>query len=88
MFAETQDTIIQRRLAIDHSSTVLPVPIPRGHIGEFVIPGTGKRIWWTGRVAIGLRHQPVRCLDPVATSSLWIQTLMLGRSRRLAATQS
>jgi len=88
MSGETQGTTTQRRLAIDHSSTVPPVPIPPDHIGEFVIPGTGKRIWWTGRVAIGLRHQPVRCLDPVATSSLWIQTLMLGRSRRLAATQS
>jgi hypothetical protein len=88
MSGEIQGTTSQRRLAIDHSAAVLPVPIPRGHIGEFVIPGTGKLVWWTGRVAIGLRHQPVRCLDPVATSSLWIQTLMLGRSRRLAATQS
>jgi hypothetical protein len=64
---------------IFHSSSTPPVPIPRGHVGEFVIPGTGKRVWWTGRVAIGLRYQPQRCLEPLARSSLWIQDLMLGR---------
>ena len=35
-----------------------PVAIPPGHVGEFVIPATGRRVWWTGRVAIGLLHQP------------------------------
>ncbi|HRH86188.1 MAG TPA: hypothetical protein PLO41_05010 [Rubrivivax sp.] len=64
---------------IFHSSGTPPVAIPRGHVGEFVIPGTGKRVWWTGRVAIGLRYQPQRCLEPLARSSLWIQDLMLGR---------
>lgn len=67
------------RLGIDHSSEAPPVPIPHGHVGEFVIPGTGRRVWWTGRVAIGLRYQPQRCLEPLARSSLWIQDLMLGR---------
>jgi hypothetical protein len=88
MSGESQDATTERRVAIDHSSAAPPVPIPRGHIGEFVIPGTGKLVWWTGRVAIGLRHQPVRCREPVATSSLWIQRLMLGRSQGLRATQS
>lgn len=67
------------RAAIDHHAATPPVPIPRGHVGEFVIPGTGKRVWWTGRVAIGLRYQPQRCLEPMAQSSLWIQQLALGR---------
>ena len=70
---------------IDHSSSVPPVTIPPGHVGEFVIPGTGRRVWWTGRVAIGLLHQPQRCFEPVAQSSLWIQRLMLGKSRKTQA---
>jgi hypothetical protein len=88
MSGESRSTATDLHIGIDHSSAAPPVPIPRGHIGEFVIPGTGKRIWWTGRVAIGLRHQPVRCLDPVATSSLWIQRLVLGRSQGLRASAS
>jgi hypothetical protein len=67
-----------QRDCIALSSSTPPVPIPRGHVGEFVIPGTGKRVWWTGRVAIGLRYQPQRCMEPVGHSSLWIQSLMLG----------
>jgi hypothetical protein len=88
MSGESRGKSTDLHIGIDHSSTAPPVPIPRGHIGEFVIPGTGKRIWWTGRVAIGLRHQPVRCLDPVAKSSLWIQGLMLGGLKGLRATAS
>jgi hypothetical protein len=65
---------------IDHSSSAPPVTIPPGHVGEFVIPGTGRRVWWTGRVAIGLRHQPQRC-EPVTQSSLWVQRVLLGRTR-------
>jgi hypothetical protein len=67
-----------QRTCIAHSSATPPVPIPRGHVGEFVIPGTGKRVWWTGRVAIGLRYQPQRCMEPVSRSSQWIQSLMIG----------
>ena len=78
--AQTKTTV--RPHGIDHSSVAPPVAIPRGHVGEFVIPGTGKLVWWTGRVAIGLRHQPQRCMEPVGQSSLWIQTLMLGGLRR------
>jgi len=66
---------------IDHAGLTLPVAIPPGHVGEFVIPGTGRKVWWTGRVAIGLRHQPVRSLDAASQSSMWLQRLMLGASR-------
>ena len=54
--------------------------IPVGHVGPFVIPGTGRTVWWTGRVAIGLRHQPQR-FEPLAQSSLWVQKLMLDTTR-------
>jgi hypothetical protein len=62
------------------SPSAAPVEIPPGHVGEFVIPGTGRTVWWTGRVAIGLRHEPMR-FDATSQSSLWIQSLMLGGSR-------
>ena len=83
MFNEHQNTAAVRRHSIDTNDASSPVPIPPGHVGEFVIPGTGKRVWWTGRVAIGLRHQPQRCFEPVAQSSLWLQELMLGSSGRV-----
>ena len=73
----------QQQRAIDHSCATPPVAIPPGHVGEFVIPGTGRRVWWTGRVAIGLLHRPERCIEPTTQSSLWIQQLMLGKRAEL-----
>jgi hypothetical protein len=58
-----------------------PVPIPPGHVGPVVLPGTGRTVWWTGRVAIGLRHQATRNFGPVSHSALWLQDLMLQRGR-------
>jgi len=56
-----------------------PVQIPPGHVGPVVRPGTGRMVWWTGRVAIGLRHQATRNFGPVTQSALWVQSLMLQR---------
>jgi hypothetical protein len=43
------------------ASTADPgVSIPRGHVGPYFMSGLGKMIWWTGRVAIGLRYEPLR----------------------------
>jgi len=75
MSSEHQYATTSSHHGIDHSSSAPPVTIPPGHVGEFVIPGTGRRVWWTGRVAIGLLHQPERHVE----STAWIQTLMLGR---------
>jgi hypothetical protein len=72
-----QTTSARPRPGIAHNSTVPPVSIPPGHIGPVVIPGTGRLVWWTGRVAIGLRHQPERHFEQIGQSSLWIQNLML-----------
>lgn len=88
MPVQPRETATDHRAGIELSSAAPPVPIPQGHVGEFVIPGTGKLVWWTGRVAIGLRHQPVRCLEPTARSARWIQDLLLGhRSHRLGVTR-
>lgn len=60
-----------------------PVQVPAGHVGPVVLPGTGRMVWWTGRVAIGLRHQPTRNFGPITQSALWVQSLMLhGNGRR------
>jgi hypothetical protein len=71
--AATEDSIH----FIRQNSVAPPVAIPPGHVGPVVIPGTGRMIWWTGRVAIGLRHQPERHFDAVTQSALWVQDLML-----------
>jgi hypothetical protein len=80
-----QGATISHPHGIDHSSSAPPVTIPVGHVGEFVIPGTGRRVWWTGRVAIGLLHQPEHSFGPTGSSSLWIQDLLLGKSNRHSA---
>jgi len=54
------------------------IDIPEGHVGPVLLSDTGRTVWWTGRVAIGLRYQPQRCMEPMGHSSLWIQSLMLG----------
>ncbi len=88
MSVQPRETATDHRVGIELSSAAPPVPIPHGHVGEFVIPGTGKLVWWTGRVAIGLRHRPERCLEPTARSARWIQDLLLGqRPHRLGVTR-
>lgn len=63
-----------------------PVYIPSGHVGPVTLPGTGRMVWWTGRVAIGLRHQATQNYGPMTQSALWVQDLMLhGRGTQLAA---
>ncbi len=60
-----------------------PVQVPAGHVGPVMLPGSGRMVWWTGRVAIGLRHQPTRNFGPITQSALWVQSLMLhGQQRR------
>ena len=46
-------------------------------VGLVPLPGSGRMVWWTGRVAIGLRHQPAAA--PVADAGAWIRRLMLDR---------
>ena len=63
----------------------LPIEVPAGYTGPLTFPGNGKTVWWTGRVAIGLRHQPTRSFGPITQSALWVQSLMLhGNGRRLS----
>ena len=88
MASEHLDATKVRSNVIHQNSAAPPMAMPPGHIGEFVIPGTGRLVWWTGRVAIGLLHQPQRYFEPVTQSLLWLQELILGNSRRVRAGQA
>jgi hypothetical protein len=65
-----------------HTTSASPVPIPPGHVGPVALPGTGRMVWWTGRVAIGLRHQPRPRLEATSQSATWIQDLLRGSRRQ------
>ena len=32
--------------------------VPHDYVGPVALPGTGRMIFWTGRIAIGLRYAP------------------------------
>ena len=34
--------------------------IPKGYVGPVAMPGTGRMVFWTGRIAIGLRYAPAQ----------------------------
>lgn len=44
-------------------------------IGMHVIPDTGRQFYWTGKIAIGILHQPAR--SPMTDGELIMQALML-----------
>jgi hypothetical protein len=59
--------------------------VPPGHVGLLTLPGSGRTVWWTGRVAIGLRHEAsAGTRRAVSSSALWIQSLLLGHQGRAA----
>jgi len=82
--SETADAYTSDFIRLSEASP--PVPVPPGHVGPLTLPGTGRMVWWTGRVAIGLRHEPgPRRGDMLSQSALWLQDLMLGGARRARA---
>ena len=65
-------------MAIEHAST-WPLGAPPAKPGPAHLP-CGREVFWTGRVAIGLRHQPAPDHNkPVPQSTLWLQALLLRR---------
>jgi hypothetical protein len=56
--------------------------IPEGHRGPVSLPGTGRTVYWTGRVAIGLRHERAHQSAPTSQSAQWVQELVLPRPVR------
>jgi hypothetical protein len=51
--------------------------IPEGHVGPVLLSATGRTVWWTGRVAIGLRYESRPHPDATSQSALWIQDVLL-----------
>jgi hypothetical protein len=53
------------------------IDIPKGHTGPVLMSDTGRTVWWTGRVAIGLRYEAPRHGEAHGQSALWIQNVLL-----------
>lgn len=66
-----------------HTSTP-PFTLPAGHVGPLTLPGTQREVWWTGRVAIGLRFERQHTTGSAGQSAEWVQKLLLERQRRNA----
>jgi len=65
-------------VTVHHSQAAPPPGVTPGYTGPVVLPGTGRLVYWTGRVAIGLRHAaPARYAQPIPHSQLWVQELLL-----------
>lgn len=77
MSSRSQPGVSPRDPSILPNELAPPVPLPSGYVGPAWLPGTGRMIWWTGRVAIGLRHQLPSRVEPHAHSSVWVQALLL-----------
>ena len=60
----------------------LGIEAPKGHIGPVLLSETGRTVWWTGRVAIGLRYQPQRYSEAYGQSALWLQDVLLRCGRK------
>jgi hypothetical protein len=56
------------------------IEIPKGHTGPVLLSETGRTVWWTGRVAIGLRYEPPQHHAMHGQSALWIQDVLLRRA--------
>ncbi|MBX3635125.1 MAG: hypothetical protein KF683_07025 [Rubrivivax sp.] len=54
-----------------------PIQVPKGHVGPVLLSATGRTVWWTGRVAIGLRYEPPPRAEPTGRYALWVQDLLL-----------
>jgi len=60
----------------------LGIELPKGHIGPVLLSGTGRTVWWTGRVAIGLRYQPPQYSESHGQSARWLQDVLLRCGQR------
>lgn len=62
------------------------IEVPKGDIGPLRLSDTGRSIWWTGRVAIGLRYEARPRGDATSRSALWIQDVLLRCAQRPSPT--
>ena len=69
---------MNRSTTIQLNRDALPIAVPADYTGPLTLPATGRTVWWTGRVAIGLRHQAPQLSAVAGQSAQWIQSLLLG----------
>lgn len=55
----------------------LGIHVPEGYVGPLLLSGTGRTVWWTGRVAIGLRYEPPPRAEPQGQAAKWVQEMLL-----------
>jgi hypothetical protein len=68
---------VNHTATIRHQQDSLPIAVPSDYTGPLTLPGNGRVVYWTGRVAIGLRHQAPKFECTPGQSALWIQNLLL-----------
>lgn len=68
-------------MPIHHADTAPPPGIPPGYVGHAVLPHSGRLVYWTGRVAIGLRHQAQPARQALSHSAALLQTALLPKAR-------
>ena len=47
---------MSNRTMISHPAPFEKGWVPQGYVGPVALPGTGRMVFWTGRIAIGLRY--------------------------------
>jgi hypothetical protein len=78
-------TAVADDMFVRHASNSLKcgergMDIPKGHMGPLLLSDTGRTVWWTGRVAIGLRYEPPRHSEANGQSAQRIQNVLLLRA--------
>lgn len=67
---------------IQRNDDARPAGIPPGYVGLATIPGTLRRVYWTGKVAVGLRYQSMTTASFGMHAELIQTALLSGRSQR------
>ena len=77
------DSASRLQRAIQRSDASRPAGIPPAYIGLATLPGTGRVVYWTGKVAVGLRYENPARAD-IGQHAERIQAALLGKARRSA----
>jgi hypothetical protein len=72
-----QGAAMDATTSIRLNQDALTISLPADYTGPVTLPGNGRTVYWTGRVAIGLRHQAPQFSNGMGQSALWIQDLLL-----------
>jgi hypothetical protein len=77
MSATAAASLFERRTREAIRKEDFPIDVPKDHVGPVLLSQTGRTVWWTGRVAIGLRYEPPPRSETWGQSALWLQSMLL-----------